>query len=153
MQETPAPVYVVATANDVRTLKPELLRRFDDIFWVDLPNASDRETILNVHLQKRGRKPLTSEELAPVVSSTWGFTGSEMEKVVKSALENAFFQKRALAVGDLMAASSRIVPISQTMGEKIAELRSWATNRALFASEPLEPKPVEKVNISRKIEM
>ena len=151
MQETSAPVYVIATANDVRSLKPELLRRFDDVFWVDLPNSSDRQQVLSVHLAKRQKDP-AAFNLAAVADRTWGFTGAELEKVVKSAIEKAFFQKQTLTTAHLLSAASQIVPIGNTMGEKIAELRTWSQGRALEASEPLEPRPVQRGNTTTRTE-
>jgi AAA+ superfamily predicted ATPase len=144
MQETTAPVYVVATANDVRALKPEFLRRFDDVVWVDLPHAQARAQILKVHLDKRGHSPdlWTGEEIGAVIDATWGFSGAEIEKVVKAAIEKSFFQKAHLSPLHLLEAAKRIIPISMTMGEKIDELRAWANDRAVMADEPLEPKPV-----------
>jgi SpoVK/Ycf46/Vps4 family AAA+-type ATPase len=139
MQETKAPVYVVATANDVRSLRPELLRRFDDVMFVDLPNAESRLEILNVHLGKRGKQ--VTGRLDDVVKATWSFSGAEIEKVVKSAIEKSFFEKRELTADDLLNAAKRIVPISTTMKQQIDELRSWATSRAIPAGDPLEPQP------------
>jgi SpoVK/Ycf46/Vps4 family AAA+-type ATPase len=153
MQETSAPVYVVATANDVRALKPELLRRFDDIFFVDLPDATSREAILKVHLEKRGRNFdmfKKSADLTKFVEKTHGFTGAEIEKVVKTAIEHAFFEKRELDADDLLDATARIIPISHTMSEQIADLKSWASGRAIQAGSPLEQKiskSTEKVSV------
>jgi len=143
MQETKSPVYTIATANDVRKLRPEFLRRFDDIMWVDLPNAAARQEILAVHLSKRNVTGLS--EFGEVITDTWGFSGAEIEKVVKSAVERAFFQNRSVTVADLDYAARRIVPVSVTMAEQINNLRSWASNRAIPASEPLEAQSrVEK---------
>jgi SpoVK/Ycf46/Vps4 family AAA+-type ATPase len=139
MQETKAPVYVVATANDVRSLRPELLRRFDDVMFIDLPNAESRLEIINVHLAKRGKK--VTGKLDEVVKATWSFSGAEIEKVVKSAIEKSFFQKREISLDDLINAAKRIVPISTTMKSQIDELRAWASTRAIPAGEPLEPQP------------
>jgi SpoVK/Ycf46/Vps4 family AAA+-type ATPase len=139
MQETKAPVYVVATANDVRSLRPELLRRFDDVMFVDLPNADSRAEILNVHLSTRNKK--LSGKLDSVVSATWGYSGAEIEKVVKSAIEKAFFEDRELTADDLLNSAKRIVPISTTMKTQIDELRNWANGRAIPAGEPLESQP------------
>ena len=143
MQETASPVYVVATANDVRSLRPELLRRFDDLVVVDLPNAASRLEILNVHLVKRGQN--ISEKLDDVIAATWGFSGAEIEKVVKSAIERSFVSGKPLTAENLLAATKRIIPISVTMSSQINELRSWAANRAIPAGDPLEPQPRAKV--------
>ncbi|MDR3572841.1 MAG: AAA family ATPase [Anaerolineaceae bacterium] len=148
MQETTAPVYVVATANDVRSLKPELLRRFDDIFWVDLPGLKDREEILSVHLTRRNQVT-AGFDLEAISKATWGMTGAEIEKVVKTALEAAFFEGKSLTNTHLLRASSQIVPIMQTMGEKINELRSWSNGRAHEAGAPLDPKPEYAAKVDR----
>lgn len=143
MQETSSPVYVVATANDVRALKPEFLRRFDDVVWVDLPNRQARENILNVHLSKRGYsiQAISDEKRSAILDATWGFSGAEIEKAVKSSIETAFFEDHELSGDDVLNAVQTLVPISQTMPEKIDELRSWASNRAIMADAPLEKKP------------
>ncbi len=143
MQETTAPVYVVATANDVRSLRPELLRRFDDVMWVGLPNAAGRREIIDVHLDKRGyHTSFDVEQYEPVVSATWGFSGAEIEKVVKAAVETAFFESAPLTIGHLLDAAANIVPISVTMKDQIDELVRWSNERSVRpADEPLEPKP------------
>jgi SpoVK/Ycf46/Vps4 family AAA+-type ATPase len=138
MQETQSPIYVVATANDVRSLRPELLRRFDDLVFVDLPNQEDRCEILSVHLARRGRTP-ADFDLDAVAAACWGFTGAEIEKAVKSALELAFTNDRELAIQDLLFAAANIIPIAVTMKSQIDDLRAWAAGRALPAGAPLEP--------------
>jgi SpoVK/Ycf46/Vps4 family AAA+-type ATPase len=139
MQETKSPVYVVATANDVRSLRPELLRRFDDIMFVDLPNADSRAEILGVHLAKRGRK--VSGKLEEVIRAMWSFSGAEIEKVVKLAVKRAFVSGKDITPADLLTASKSIVPISTTMKAQIDEIRSWAATRAIPAGQPLEAQP------------
>ena len=141
MQETPAPVYVVATANDIRSLRPELIRRFDDMFFVDLPNYADRLEILRVHLAKRRQDSARVDQEA-VSRACWGFSGAEIEKTVKSALEAAFFASVPLTTDHLLRAASRITPIAETMKGKIDELRSQSRT-ARPAGEPLEVRPVE----------
>lgn len=145
MQESTSPVYIVATANDARALKPELLRRFDDVYWVDLPDAAARAEILAIHLEKRRHcAEMASEAL---VSAVWGFSGAEIEKVVKSAVETAFFDGNDLTEAYLMDAARSIVPVSRTMKEQIKVLREWAKDRARDAGEPLEVnQPVSRVS-------
>jgi len=132
MQERKRPVFLVATANDVTSLPPELIRRWDEIFAVDLPNGKEREEIFTIQLMKRGRMfPCTSE----MISATEGFTGSEIEKVVKSAMFTAFSDKRReFTPDDLVNAARNTTPLSVTMKEKIDAIRQWAKNRARFAS-------------------
>jgi SpoVK/Ycf46/Vps4 family AAA+-type ATPase len=139
MQETTAPVYVIATANDIRSLRPELIRRFDDMMWVDLPNQAARVEILTVHLSKR-RQDASRIDLESAARATWGFSGAEIEKTVKSALERAFSQGQELSTDYLLKAASKIVPIAVTMENKIKDLRAQAQH-ALQAGDPLETKP------------
>lgn len=146
MQETTAPIYFVATANDVRALRPELINRFDDVIFVDLPNAEDRKEILSVHLARRGRKP-EDYDLGKVAAACWGFVGREIERVVKSALEAAFFNDEELTETHLIKAAASIVPISVSMDESIQNLRNWSVGRAVRANDMIEVKPVaEKVS-------
>lgn len=136
MQEKQKPVFVVATANQIRGLPPELLRkgRFDELFFVDLPDTAEREQILAVHLRKRRRDP-AGWDLADLARRTDGFTGAELEQVVVEGLHNAFADgRRALAPTDLEQAAAEVVPLSVTMRETVAALRQWAATRARRAS-------------------
>jgi ATP-dependent 26S proteasome regulatory subunit len=139
MQDRPAdkPVFIVATANDVGLLPPEFLRkgRWDEIFAVDLPNADERKLIARVHLTKRHREALATEDvLASVSKATEGFTGSEIEEVVKSGLWTAFSASRDLTADDLAEAALNTTPLSKTMEEKVNALRTWAQTRARWAT-------------------
>jgi len=135
LSEKREPVFVVATANDVAGLPPELLRRgrFDELFFVDLPTAAERAEILNIHLRKRGRDPLhyDVDELAVAAER---LTGAELEQVVASALYTAFAEARELAGNDLANAIEQTVPLYDTYEERIKELRDWARHRARNAS-------------------
>lgn len=139
MQEKESPVFVVATVNRIEALPPELLRkgRFDELFMLDLPNRAERAAILAAHLEKRGRRAqdFPIEELAARME---GFSGAEIEQVVKEALLDAFDAGRELEADDLAQAASRTVPLSTTMAEQIAALREWGKKRARPASAPLE---------------
>lgn len=139
MQETTAPVYVVATANNISALRPELLSRFDDVVFVPLPDSASRSEILKVHLAKRGKKV---DNLTPVIDATWGFSGREIEKCVKFAVERAFFEKRKLTVTHLLEAAQGIVSTYETKREEIDRLIDWSKGRAVMAGRPLEAKPV-----------
>ena len=134
-ERTEQGVYVVATANDISRLPPELLRkgRFDEIFYVDLPALAEREDILAIHLRKRGRDP-EQFELGAVANETAGFSGAELEEVVHAGLYEAFAARRELEVDDLLTAVAETVPLSTTMAESVRRLRSWAANRARRAS-------------------
>jgi ATP-dependent 26S proteasome regulatory subunit len=135
MQEKTAPVFVVATANDIQQLPPELLRkgRFDEIFFVDLPAAPERAEIFAIHLRRRGRDPsaFALDRLATLGS---GFSGAEIEQAIVSALYHAFEDRRELDQGHLEAALAETRPLSTTMAEAIGELRDWARSRARPAS-------------------
>ncbi|MCH2170925.1 AAA family ATPase [Myxococcota bacterium] len=135
LSEKRAPVFVVATANDVSGLPPELLRRgrFDEIFFVDLPSPGERAEILAIHLHKHGRDPLHHrvDELADQAER---LTGAEIEQVVAAALYSAFAAGRELSDEDLSDAITETVPLYDTYEERIKELRDWARQRARPAS-------------------
>jgi ATPase family associated with various cellular activities (AAA) len=138
MQETKAAVFVVATANDVRGLPPELLRRgrFDQVFFVDLPTQSERVEILNVTLRAKGRDVASIDGLE-VARETEGWTGSEIAAVVPDAMLLAFADGgRPITTADLLAATKGVVPLSKLAGDRLAELRKWAEGRARRASSP-----------------
>jgi SpoVK/Ycf46/Vps4 family AAA+-type ATPase len=131
MQEKTKPVFLVATANDVSALPPELLRkgRFDEIFFVDLPELEDRKEIFKIHLKKRNRNP-AKFKVAELAGASAGYSGAEIEQVIVAALNNAFDAGRELAVKDMLEEIERQVPLSRMMAEEIAELRNWARLRA-----------------------
>ena len=135
MQEKEAPVFVVATANDVRALPPELMRkgRFDDIFFVDLPDVHERLQILEIHLSLRERDP-HAFDLTQVAEETDRFSGAELEQVVVSALFQAFSEDRTLSFEDLVESARDTVPLAVTMDDHIKQLREWARPRARRAS-------------------
>jgi AAA+ superfamily predicted ATPase len=135
LSEKRSPVFVVATANDVSRLPPELLRRgrFDDLFFVDLPSQAERREIFSIHLARRGRDPLQFplEELAAEAER---LSGAEIEQVVATALYTAFAESRDLGENDLANAIQETVPLYDTYEERIKELRDWARHRARPAS-------------------
>lgn len=135
MQEKTKPVFLIATANDVSALPPEMLRkgRFDEIFFVDLPDLSERESIFAIHLKKR-KRDVTLFDLKKLAKSTKGFSGAEIEQVIVSALYAAFDADRELSQEDLVSEVKNLVPLSVMMREDIAELREWATLRTRPAS-------------------
>jgi ATP-dependent 26S proteasome regulatory subunit len=135
MQEKTKPVFVVATANDISQLPPELLRkgRFDEIFFVDLPSEPERREIFAIHLRKRGRDP-ERFDLDRLAAESPGFSGAEIEQAVISALYDAFEQEREITTDDLLAGLKQTVPLSVTMREEIAVIRRWAKGRARPAS-------------------
>ncbi len=136
LQEKTEPVFVIATANDISALPPELMRkgRFDEIFFIDLPSEAEREEIFRIHLAKRGRDP-QGFALQRLAEDAVGFSGSEIEQVVISGLYDAFDEGRELTNGDLLANIENTVPLSATRAEDIQALRDWATTRARPASD------------------
>jgi SpoVK/Ycf46/Vps4 family AAA+-type ATPase len=136
MQDRNEPVFVVATANDVSGLPPELLRkgRFDEIFFVDLPKFPERKKIFEIHLEKRGRNPKFFK-INKLAEMTESFTGAEIESLIEASLYEAFSDnKRDITDEDLVISIQNLVPISKLMKEEINALRSWATERARNAS-------------------
>lgn len=140
MEEKKKPVFVVATANDISRLPPELLRkgRMDAIFFVDLPSPTERAEILMIHLARRGRDP-NEFDLPALVRATDGFNGAELEEVVVSALYEAFTDKEGqaeprLASRHLLKAASELVPLSRTRQREIGILREWAAKNCRAAA-------------------
>jgi SpoVK/Ycf46/Vps4 family AAA+-type ATPase len=135
LSEKRSPVFVVATANDVSGLPPELLRRgrFDDLFFVDLPTLAERREILAIHLARHGRDPLHFD-LELLATASERLTGAELEQVVTCGLYTAFSDSREVCDADLQRAIEETVPIYDTYEERIKELRDWARGRARPAS-------------------
>ena len=139
MQEKTSPVFVVATANNINLLPPELLRkgRFDEIFFVDLPTAKERENIFSIHLQKKGQDP-SQYPMGMLGKKTEGFNGAEIEECIKEAMFAAYVQnpdEPKLEAAHIIEAIEKTVPLSTTMKEQITNLREWAKTRAKNASE------------------
>lgn len=147
MQEKKSPVFIVATANDISRLPPELLRRgrFDEIFFLDLPTAEERREIFKVHIRKRGRKP-EKYDIEHFVDKSEGYVGAEIEQAVIEAMYIAFNDpdspEREFTSGDVTKALAKLIPLSKSQREIIAALRGWlAEGRALSASLPEEAFP------------
>lgn len=143
MQEKTAPVFVIATANNINSLPAELLRkgRFDEIFFVDLPTQREREEIFKLHLSKRlkdkdvaSKIEINGDLYKQLAQMTEGFVGAEIEQVVISALYEAFFNKRPLEFSDLANTIKNVVPLSVTQKEQILAIRQWANIRAVAAT-------------------
>ena len=135
LSEKSAPVFVVATANDISQLPPELLRkgRLDEIFFVDLPAPGEREEILRLHLAKRGRDP-QGFDLPALAAASEAFSGAEIEQAIISALFDAYHARHELTTEDVRNALTQSVPLARTMEEQITRLRQWASGRARNAS-------------------
>ena len=143
MQEKTDPVFVIATANNISALPPEMMRkgRFDEIFFVDLPSLAERIEVFRVHLKKRYRAnavwkgtDLSDLLYRRLAELTEGFVGAEIEQVIVSALFDAYAESRALTVDDMERAIRNTVPLSTTQREQITRLREWANVRAVSAS-------------------
>ena len=132
MSDKQSQVFVVATANDISAMPPELVRkgRFDEIFFVDLPRSEIRKTILAIHLGSRGQA-VSGFDLDQLAAATKGFSGAELEQAVVAALYTAHAQKAPLSTRHILDESSRTRPLSIVMSEKIAALRQWATGRTV----------------------
>lgn len=135
MQEHKTPVFLVATANDIEAMPPELLRkgRFDEIFFVDLPEPEARGAIFKVHLKKRKLEPARFD-LPRLVEASEGFSGAEIEQAVISGLHAAVDGGRPLVTADVLESLQTSPPLSVTMAERIAQLRAWAKGRCVPAS-------------------
>jgi hypothetical protein len=134
MQEHRAPVFLIATANDIEALPPELLRkgRFDEIFFIDLPNLEARAQIFSLHLKKRKRDP-KKFDIPALCAAADGYSGAEIEQAIISALHDSFTAKAELTSDRILHALKNSPPLSVTMREKIAALRHWARGRCLPA--------------------
>ncbi|MDD3334756.1 MAG: AAA family ATPase [Eubacteriales bacterium] len=145
MQEKRSMVFIVATSNDISSIRPELLRkgRFDEIFFVDLPNRMERIQILTVQVKAHMCEAFSALELNEsfynmLAEATKGFVGAEIEALVVSALFDAFSEHRKLNIEDFFHAAKNTVPLSITQKEQIDSLREWASTRAVSASSPNE---------------
>lgn len=135
LQEKTSPVFVVATANNVSMLPPELLRkgRFDEIFFVDLPNMEERKEIFKIHLKKRFRDS-KNFDINMLAHKTKSYSGAEIEQVIISALYDAFDDDDELSNERIYHSIEEIIPLSQTMKEELLKIRDWAKSRARYTS-------------------
>jgi hypothetical protein len=135
MQDRKGEVFIVATANDIERLPPEFLRkgRFDEIFFVDLPDGHTRGEIFRIHLSARGQDA-DAFDLDLLARESEGFSGSEIEEVVVSGLYTAFSQGHDLSTEDLVREAGTTVPLSVTMAERVERLRAWARERTVSAN-------------------
>jgi SpoVK/Ycf46/Vps4 family AAA+-type ATPase len=134
LSEQRARVFIVATANDITALPPELVRkgRFDEVFFVDLPNLAARREILSIHSRNRG-VVLSEKEIHALAIRCEGFSGAEIEQAVVSALYRAHADNQVAGAGFIAAEIDATRPLSVVMGEKVAELRAWAAERTVPA--------------------
>lgn len=134
MQDHRHPIFIVATANDISRLPPELLRkgRFDEVFFVDLPNRAARERILAIHLERRKRQP-EQFDLARLADLTEGYSGAELEQLIVAGLYNAFNAGAELTTAHLNQQREGTRSLAEMMPERLAQLRAWAADRCVPA--------------------
>lgn len=134
MQDRESGVFLAATSNNITVLPPEMLRkgRFDEIFFVDLPNPQSRADLFALHLKKRGRDP-GAFDLQKLAAASEGFSGAEIEQAIVSALYSAFSQKQQLSTDILLNEVKSTQPLSVTRAEEVAAIRAWARSRAVAA--------------------
>jgi SpoVK/Ycf46/Vps4 family AAA+-type ATPase len=134
MQDHHHPIFLIATANNLAQLPPELMRkgRFDEIFFVDLPQPEQREAIFAIHLHKRGRDP-TQYDLAHLAAVAEGYTGAEIEQAVIAGMYAAFAEKTECTTEQIVAAMQATQPLSVVMREHVQRLRAWAKTRCVMA--------------------
>jgi SpoVK/Ycf46/Vps4 family AAA+-type ATPase len=150
LSEKTARVFVIATANDVSNLPPELLRkgRLDEIFFVDLPSLAERKEIFRIHVMKRGRDP-AKFDLDALAAQCDGFSGAEVEEAIIAGLFDAFSAGTDLDTTTVLRSLKATVPLSKTMSEELTRLRNWAHGRARPAS---GQEPELRGEVRRKIE-
>ena len=135
MQDRKSPVFVAATCNNVTVLPPELIRkgRFDELFFVDLPNQAERKQIFSIQLSRRKRNP-AEFDLDKIAAAAKGYSGAEIDAAVQGAMYAAYSEKKPLSTQHVLNAIGQTVPLSTTRAEEIASLRDWASTRAVPAS-------------------
>lgn len=154
LQEKKRPVFVIATANNIDALPPELMRkgRFDEIFFVDLPNPRERAEIFQIHLEKTGRDP-GSFDTHMLVHASKNFSGAEIREAIIAAMYDGFSEKREFTSEDIKRNIEDTIPIARTMPDDIKRLRSWAGVRARRANEVIDEeetiRPVTDDDVAR----
>jgi ATP-dependent 26S proteasome regulatory subunit len=145
MQEKTVDVVVIATANDITAVPPEFIRRFNEVFFVDLPVPEEREEIFKIHLNHAKRDP-KKFDMNRLVTATHDYTGAEIEKCVKEGIVHAFYDKaKDVTTKHIIGAVSQTKPIAKIMADQIANIREWARNRARYASTEAAMPGAQKV--------
>ena len=132
MQEKTSPVFVVATANNIMALPPELMRkgRFDEIFFVGLPNKLERQKIFEIHISKRRKNDLSKIDINKLVEKSEGYSGADIEGVIKDAIENIFAdEKTALATEDILETIQNTHSLSEIMKEPLEKMNKEYKDR------------------------
>ena len=134
MQDHRHPIFMIATANNISDLPPELMRkgRFDEIFFIDLPKERNRKTIFGIHLRRRGRDK-DQFDLDMLARATDGFTGAEIEEAILAGMYAAFAENKELTTEHILDAVEKTRPLSVVMHESMQGLRAWAADRCVPA--------------------
>jgi len=142
LNDRSSPVYAIATANQVQSLPPEFCRkgRFDEIYGLDLPGLEEREEIFGIHLSKRDRDP-KKFDIKQFSVDTEGYTGADIEQVVKLSLKIAFGNQEDLTESHVEKAIPQIIPLSKTESQRIAETKKWCESHAKPANPPKKVAP------------
>ncbi|HEX8507883.1 MAG TPA: AAA family ATPase, partial [Propionibacteriaceae bacterium] len=154
LQESTAKCFVVATANDVRSLPPELLRkgRFDELFFVDLPVASEREEIIKLYTRRYLKTDLADDQLAKLVAVSDGFAGSDLEAAVHEVAAAMLINERTELDPDFMFSTFvNTSPLSRTNPEQIEEIRTWGRERAVPAGATYTRQSLDKSSPTRRV--
>jgi SpoVK/Ycf46/Vps4 family AAA+-type ATPase len=154
LQESPAKCFVVATANDVRSLPPELLRkgRFDELFFVDLPTDSDREEIIRLYAKRYLKTALHGDQMARLVMASEGFAGSDIEAAVHEVAAAMLINERSELDPDFMLNTFvNTSPLSRTNPEQIEEIRAWGRERAVPAGRPAVRTSTDGTGPNRRV--
>lgn len=146
-------IFCIMTSNNVKELPPELTRagRLDAIFYFSAPNLEERKEIFKVHMNKKDLN-VSEETVKGIAIETQGYTGAEIEQIVKNSMKKAFLRctkegkKFAVTKADLIAAKNDVIPITVSSQEKIKDLEEWVKGRALYASEEPKEKSNRKIN-------
>jgi SpoVK/Ycf46/Vps4 family AAA+-type ATPase len=154
MQEKTAPCFVVATANNITQLPPELLRkgRFDEIFFLDLPTLAERQEIVTVHLRKRNRVP-QEFDIVGLAKAAEGYVGAEIEQAIIDGMYVGFNQGREVTTADILMALRRQVPLSVSQKEVIGFLRDWLREGRAQSASFEEVKQAEQAFVSLQLEI
>lgn len=153
LQESLARVFVVATANDVSKLPPELLRRgrFDELFFVDLPTKKEREEIIKIYIRKGLKREVNPSLLEKLVHLSDGFAGADLEAAVRDVVKQAVVNgDESITDQTFINFFENVVPLSQTSPEQIDQIRTWGRERAVPAGKPFEDSPIDDEQFARR---
>jgi SpoVK/Ycf46/Vps4 family AAA+-type ATPase len=141
MQEHRSEVFVAATANRINLLPAEIIRkgRFDQVFFVDLPNEEERKDIVSIHMRRQEMDP-SRYDLILLASATRGWSGAEIEQAVTSARITGYASDSEVTQNDILRAFGKVIPLSKTMEEQLKTIRSWARTRAIPATSVVKPE-------------